>query len=400
MGKGKYQKTKYSRIFRYVGTKGTVYGIDYYAGGKKHREIIGSVLTEAQQELQRHRNMAWSGNFLSMSGRNKVTFTDLAEKYRELQKGEIYFEKTRRFYVNTVEEFFTGRKIYQISPLDIEDYKKKRKARATKWKKVRSDVAVNRELETLRHMLNKALEWGMLAENPFNKFRSPIFFGEDENRIRYLTEEEMKRLSEVLDRQPPARRKENKNAPPSYSYLKNIIMAALLTGLRRGDILNLRWAEVDLDKGLVLFNERKKMNRQRVKALNTAMINLLKGTPHGESEFISNGPDGQPLNGVKRSFKTVFKVAKFKDFHFHDLRHSSASYMVMRVASLKAVQEHLGHNSLATAQKYAHLGPEFQRAEVEKLSGVFTGGFAGSKNLARNDQKPDFPTDTKNYANA
>ena len=78
MGKGKYQKTKYSRIFRYVGTKGTVYGIDYYAGGKKHREIIGSVLTEAQQELQRHRNMARSGNFLSMSGRNKVTFTDLA----------------------------------------------------------------------------------------------------------------------------------------------------------------------------------------------------------------------------------------------------------------------------------------------------------------------------------
>ena len=80
--------------------------------------------------------------------------------------------------------------------------------------------------------------------------------------------------------------------------------------------------------------------------------------------------------------------------------HTSASYMVMRGASLKAVQEHLGHTSLTMTQRYAHLSPEFQRAEVERLSGVFSGGIPDSKNLVRNDQKPDFPAETGAYANA
>ena len=63
-----------------------------------------------------------------------------------------------------------------------------------------------------------------------------------------------------------------------------------------------------------------------------------------------------------------------KDFHFHDLRHTSASYLVMRGASMKAVQVHLGHTTLAMTERYAHLSPDFLKSEVEKLSGVFVRG--------------------------
>jgi integrase len=177
-------------------------------------------------------------------------------------------------------------------------------------------------------------------------------------------------------------------------------MVALLTGLRRGDILRLRWADVDLNNGVLVFKEEKKKKKQRIKPLNSDMINLLKETPRGESEFIFNGPDGQPLKDVKRAFKTILKKAGIDNFHFHDLRHSSASWMVMRGASLKSVQEHLGHTSLAMTQKYAHLSPEFQRAEVEKLSGLFTGGLANSKKLVRSDETPQFPRESGAYANA
>ena len=390
---GKYQKTIYPGIFKYIGKMGEKYGIDYYSGGKKCREIVGPLLGEAKEELAKKQAMSKAGEHLA--GRKKITFDQLAKKYEDLQKGETYFDKTRKYYVPIIKEFFTGRRLYQITPLDIEEYKKKRKDTKTRRGKERSDVAVNRELETLRHMLNKAVEWGMLSISPFERFKEPILFKEDQGRIRYLTEDEMNRLFQVLDTKPKIRRKHKKDAPLPYAYLKDIILAALLTGLRRGDILGLKWPNVDLDKGILFFDEQKKGYKQRVKALNTDMINLLKGILRGKSEFIFTGPDGQPLKDVKRAFNTVLRKAGITNFHFHDLRHTSASYMVMRGASLKAVQEHLGHTSLTMTQKYAHLSPEFQRAEVEKLSGVFSAGFADSKNLVRNDQNHDMLLETR-----
>jgi len=397
---GKYITMRYPGIFRYIGKQGVKYGIDYYAGGKKHREIIGSLLSEAQEERQKKK----SGNYQTLSSKKKITFEQLAEKYEEMQKGETYFDKTRKYYIPIIKTFFGEKRLYQISPLDVETYKKQRKETPTRARKPRSEVAVNRELETLRHMFNKAVEWGMMEKNPFDKFREPILFKEDENRVRYLTEDEIKKLFAVLEEKPKKKRKPLSEEEPTRrinpSYLKNIVKAALLTGLRRGDLLSLKWADADLEKGVLFFNEQKKRSRRRIKVLNSEMIELLKSIPRGESETIFNGPEGKLLKDIKRSFRTALKKAGINDFHFHDLRHTSASYMVMRGASLKAVQEHLGHTSLTMTQRYAHLSPEFQRSEVERLSGVFSGVTADSKNLVRNDQKPDFPEETGSYANA
>ena len=173
---GKYQKTKYPGIFKYVGERGEVYGIDYYSGGKKHREIIGPLLTEAREKLEEKRAMARSGEYQSLSSRKKITFEQLAEKYKEMQKGETYFEKIRKYYLGIIKDFFKGKRLYHITPLDVESYKKQRKETPTRAKKPRSDVAVNRELETLRHIFNKGVEWGMMTENPFNKFKTSILF--------------------------------------------------------------------------------------------------------------------------------------------------------------------------------------------------------------------------------
>jgi integrase len=397
---GKYQKTKYPGIFKYVGRNGESYGIDYYAGGKKHREIIGSLLTEAQEKLAEFRKSARDGGYMSLAARRKFTFDQLAKEYEEKQKGETYFDKTRKYYVPIIKTFFGNKRLYQISPLDVESYKKQRKETPTRAKKPRSDVAVNRELETLRHIFNKAVDWGFMEKNPFDKFRDPILFKEDENRVRYLTEDEIKRLFAVLGEEKPKDKKHPEEKIKPYQYLENIVRAALLTGLRRGDLLSLKWADVDLEKGVLFFNEQKKRNKRRIKVLNSDMINLLKSVPRGESETIFSGPDAKPLKDVKRSFRTTLKRAGIRDFHLHDLRHTSASYMVMRGASLKSVQEHLGHTSLTMTQRYAHLSPEFQRAEVERLSGVFSVDLAGSKKLVRNDQTLDFPSEGGIHANA
>jgi len=382
---GQYLKTIYPGIFKYVGANKTVYGIDYYAGGKKHREIIGSLLTEARGELEERRKQARSGVYISLAQRRKITFGQLKEEYEKVQKGESYFEKSRKYYLEIFEDFFgKDRRLYQITPLDIEKFKTKRKETKTQHGKDRSDISVNRELETFRHMLNKSIEWGWLEKNPFDRFKRPdgkssLFYQENNDRTRYLAEDEIKKLLNV--------------SPP---HLKNIIKAAIYTGLRAGDILRLKWSQVDLDRGMLVFNEQKKNNRERIKFLNQDMISLLleirqDGLLRGVMlENIFLGPErknkpARPVKCVRRTFNTALKKAGIQNFHFHDLRHTSASHLIMRGASMKAVQEHLNHSSPTMTNRYAHLSDKFQREQVELLNGLCGEG-KSSKKLVRNEE--------------
>jgi hypothetical protein len=82
-----YLTTRYPGIFQYVGKKGTAYGMDYYAGGKKHREIIGPRLGEAQKKLAEKKDLAKKGVVLSAAAMRKITFKDLEKKYTKLQEG-------------------------------------------------------------------------------------------------------------------------------------------------------------------------------------------------------------------------------------------------------------------------------------------------------------------------
>jgi integrase len=362
---GQYLKTHYPGIFKYAGKNGTVYGIDYYAGGKKHREIVGPLLGEAQEKLAEIKKMAKKGTVLSASEKRKITFEKLKEKYCELQKGKLSFETSKKHFVNAVSEYFKGKRLFQITPLEIEEFKKQRKETPARGKKTRSDVSVNRELEVLRHMLNKAIEWGMLDENPFTRFKDSIFFEERNDRVRFLEEDEIKKL---LDASPP--------------YLVNLIKGAIFTGLRKGDLFNLKWSDVNLERGFLNYREQKKREKLGFKYLNGDMIGLLMEIPKEESDYIFSGSDGKPLKDIKRSFHTALKKAGIKDFRWHDLRHTSASHLLMRGASMKAVQEHLGHTTIAMTQRYSHLSRDFQREEVNRLNGLC--GENGKK-LVRNE---------------
>jgi integrase len=342
---GQYLKTIYPGIFKYVGRNKTAYGIDYYAGGKKHREIIGPLLTEAREKLEEKRKQARSGVYISLAQRRKITLEQLKEEYEKVQKGESYFEKSRKYYLKIFENFFRkDKRLYQITPLDIEKFKTKRKDTKTQHEKDRSAISVNRELETFRHMLNKAVEWGWLEKNPFDRFKKPdgkssLFYQENNDRTRYLEEDEIRKLLNV--------------SPP---HLKNIIKVAVFTGLRVGDILRLKWNRVDLEKRTLTFYEQKKNNRERIKFLNNDMIDLLLEIKQNnllmqiEPEYIFLGPKTKkkppsPVKCVRRAFNTALKEARIQDFHFHDLRHTSASHLIMRGASMKAAQEHLNHSS-------------------------------------------------------
>jgi len=152
--------------------------------------------------------------------------------------------------------------------------------------------------------------------------------------------------------------------------------------LRKADLLNLKWSDVNLERGFLNYREQKKREKLGFKYLNGDMINLLMEITKGKDDYIFHGPDGNSLKDIKTSFKTALKKAGIKDFRWHDLRHTSASHLLMRGASMKAVQEHLGHTSMAMTQRYSHLSRDFQREEVNRLNGLC--GENGKK-LVRNE---------------
>ncbi len=378
---GKYLKTRYPGIFQYIGRNGTVYGIDYRAGGKKHREIVGPLLGETQDRLAEIKKQAKKGTVLSNSEKKKITFRSLAEKYSELVFGKPSDNDSRKYLLGywyrdkkdgqlkwqdeIITNHFGSRKLFQISTIDIEEFKKLRKGTPAKGKKTRSDVSVNREMKILRHMMNKAVQWGMLNDNPFDRFNDSPFFEELNDRVRFLEEDQIKNLLDVSPR-----------------YLADLIKGAIFTGLRKGDLFNLKWTDLNLERGFLIYREQKKRDKLGFKYLNEDMINLLMSIPKGKSDYVFLGPDGMPLKDIKRSFKTALKKAGIEDFRWHDLRHTSASHLLMRGASMKAVQEHLGHTTVAMTQRYSHLSKEFQKEEVNRLNGLC--GENGKK-LVRNE---------------
>jgi hypothetical protein len=198
---GKYLKTRYPGVFQYVGKNGTVYGIDYYSGGKKHREIVGPLLGDARTKLEEMRQLSKRGLAVPASSKKKITFKELREKYEGLLEGSGPYESSKKYLIKPLSDYFDNMRLFQIIPLIIEGFKKNRKEGFTKAGESklrtfeekakaenrevtsgereackRSEISVNRELEVLRHMLNKAVEWSMIHENPFERFKESIFF--------------------------------------------------------------------------------------------------------------------------------------------------------------------------------------------------------------------------------
>jgi integrase len=341
----KPKKTKYPGIYKI----GSNYYIDYYAPDRtRHREVVGPLLADAVKRKADLKDQMRRGKYFAERMKFTTTFDELVEKYCELKKDRKYFQTEGRF-IEIFTEFFRGKLLSQITTLDIHQFKSNRKASRTWCGKERSNATVNRELACLRHIFNMGVEWGLMEENPFP--RRAFLFRENNKRTRYLSEREIERLLQV-----------------SSFHLKPIIITALYTGLRKGEILNLKWENVDLEKGLIYIQENK-VNRLQIKEMNDDLVALFTSLPVN-GEYVFHDKDGKSFKDVKTAFKTALRRSGIRDFRFHDLRHTSCSYLMMRGAVPQAVQEHAGHKSLNMTMRYSHLSPQYRRQSAQLLNGL------------------------------
>jgi integrase len=244
---------------------------------------------------------------------------------------------------------------------------------------------VNRDVSALRAALARGVEWGTLSAMPLGKIKRSA---EDENAVvRYLSDDEEARVRAALIARDDEHRLSRASAnewrrergyeewPPFGTYTDHVtplVLLAVNTGLRRGELLKLRWRELDLQRRmLTVRGEGAKTGQTRHVPLNSEAIQVIKAWRPMAFEpewcvFAGSAPS-KPLVAIKKGWAAVLKSAKVKAFRFHDLRHTFASKLVMAGVDLNTVRELLGHKSISMTLRYAHLAPEHKAAAVETL---------------------------------
>lgn len=240
--------------------------------------------------------------------------------------------------------FFHNNPIRSISYGDLWRFKLQRLRTPTKRNKgkgTRAIASVHRELALLRRMLNIAVREQWLLRNPFSLGESLISLADEKKRERILTREEERKLLDACDQ-------------PKCKHLRTIIICALDTGMRQGEILKLKWADVDFENGLITvraFNT--KTMKERTVSITTRLrieFERLWGKSNKDLDALIFGIS----DNVKNSFTSVRDKASLNDLRFHDLRHTHATRLDDLGFSMAKIAGQLGHTQLQTTLRYVN----------------------------------------------
>ena len=226
--------------------------------------------------------------------------------------------------------------------------------------KKRSPASVARYMSALSHAYTIAIkEWGWVDDSPMRKVQKPK---EPRGRVRFLSDEEREKLLESC-----------KNSEEPFLY--SIVVLALSTGARKSEILNLTWADVDLQRKVAMIHQTKNDER-RALPLAGAALNCVEGLAKRrriDTRLLFPDESGKKPILIRASWKKVLKEAQIEDFRFHDLRHTTASYLAMSGASLAEIAEVLGHKTLQMVKRYSHLSEQHTAGVVSKMNKKFLG---------------------------
>jgi len=274
---------------------------------------------------------------------------DYIEQVRYIDKKRSW--KRDELCLKHLNNYFGDKKLSEITVDDIGDYKRLRQDFV-------KPATVNRELEVLRHLFNLAdRKDRFFSKNPVS--RAGLL--KVDNQIeRILNQEEEGRLLNN-----------------SGYYLKNIIMCALNTGLRKGEIISLKWNNVDINNRIITIDsinsKSKKSRKIPINSVIRKMFLELKLQREG-NEVVFLSSDRKPYarqDSLNRAFYKALEKANIKGLKFHDLRHTCATRMIESGANIVAVKEILGHSSLDMTMRYAHPEDSLKEA-VEKLANLNT----------------------------
>ena len=317
----------------------------------------------------------------TIADRHKSLGTFISDKYAPwlLSERKYSVEALKRIENNFSHLF--SRNMPDIKPWDIQKWRTK------KLKKGLKPSTLNRELMALKAVLSKAVEWDVIEANPISRVKPQKI--DTKANVRFLSKVEESRLRKALDDRELKTRLERQSANEwrqarGYQlfddlknsrfadYLKPMVLVALNTGMRRGELFDLCWENVDFkNKSLEVAGRISKSGNTRHIPLNDEALGTLiawRNQTDSKTLVFPNPTSGKRFDNIQTSWENLLNQANIQNFRFHDIRHHFASKLVMAGVDLNTVRELLGHSEISMTLRYSHLAPEHKATAVALLS--------------------------------
>jgi integrase len=344
-----------------AGTKSFV--LDYRAGARKRRYTIGRYpdwsVTAARNEAKALRRIVDRGED-PLSGRDEdrkaATVNRLWELYeRDHLPHKRDAERDREIWAKYLKRRFGTTKVADLRRADLRELHREI---TTAGKPVRA----NRVLALASKMLSMAVsEYEMRPDNPAKGIRR----NPEERRERFMSQAEIAAVSRALAEYPG-------------QTSANAIRMLLLTGARKGEVMQMSWDQVDLQAGVwTKPSAHTKQRKTHRVPLSAPAVQLLRqiadAQPEGERYVFPGRKPGEPIKSLKNQWGEIRDKAGVQDVRLHDLRHTYASILVSAGLSLPMIGALLGHTQQATTQRYAHLYDDPLREATERVGAVVSG---------------------------
>jgi len=333
--------------------------------GKRIREKkTTNRLDLAQQWRLTLKADALRGEITRKKQQDVILFKNFADEYFEAWKLErksstVYSERKR---IDTILiPYFGQDPLHTITRKDVERFIKYRRERGRIRKRKGSRVSgvsaasSNRDLCRLKSMLKKAVEWGHIEANPAGGITQAR---EQIKPANYLSKVEAQALLDTCD-----------------DYVSPVFTLAVYTGMRWGEIMALKWKDVDFDLDLITVRDPKNREDRHIPMIQPVKDSLSPHQPKKDGKAIGitkqvfiNAKTGKTYNDLRKALSRGLKAAGVtRHIRFHDLRHTAASNLVMAGVDLRTLGAILGHKDPKMTQRYAHLAPEHLKEAMEKL---------------------------------
>jgi integrase len=341
------------------GKEGVRYRVQVRLKGSRTESAYFKRKTDAKKWAGQIEAAIREGRYFPSREAAKHTVADLIDRYlQEVSSRKPRSMESREQHLRWWRERLGHLRLRDVTPAAIVEQRDALLHGITRRGIERGPGTVNRYLGSLSHAFTIAVrEWEWCDQNPCRRVARAQ---EPRGRVRFLSSEERERLLQA-SRESPNR------------LLYPLVLLAVSTGARRGELLGLRWNAVDFEHRVIRLEHTKNGDRRALPIVGPALDALreLGQVRRIDSDLVFPSRRGAEPAGIQKAWNKAVEQAKLKDFRFHDLRHTAASYLAMSGATPAEIAEVLGHRTLAMVRRYAHLSAEHVVGVVERMNAQF-----------------------------